>query len=214
MKKENEPLSSLSHFLGLALSIAGLVLLIVFAHVYAKAQHVVGVSIFGASLILLYLSSGIYHWIAVSSRHKNIWRKIDHAMIYVLIAGSYTPICLVVPQRAWAWSAFGVIWGLALLGVLLKIKWNTFPRILSTIIYLLMGWSLLIFYPILASVPKMGLLWLFLGGVFYSLGTIFYGLDKIVKRSRWWGMHEIFHLFVLAGSFAHWWFVFKYLLYV
>ena len=212
MQKENEPLSSLTHFAGFGLSIAGLVLLIVFASIYARASHVVGVIIFGASLILLYLSSGIYHFISITSPRKKIWQKIDHAMIYVLIAGTYTPLCLVVPQRGWGWSAFGVIWGLAIFGILLKIKWSTFPKILSPIIYLVMGWLLIVFYPILSSVPSIGLVWLFLGGVFYTLGTIFFALDKIIPRNRWWGMHEIFHLFVLLGSFAHWWFVFKYLL--
>ena len=134
MQKENEPLSSLTHFAGFGLSIAGLVLLIVFASIYARASHVVGVIIFGASLILLYLSSGIYHFISITSPRKKIWQKIDHAMIYVLIAGTYTPLCLVVPQRGWGWSAFGVIWGLAIFGILLKIKWSTFPKILSPII--------------------------------------------------------------------------------
>ncbi|MBT7553112.1 hemolysin III family protein [bacterium] len=213
-KKQNEPFSSWSHFIGAGLSIAGLVLLIVFASIYARAQHVVGVSIFGASLILLYLSSGAYHWIAVTSQRKVIWRKVDHAMIYVLIAGTYTPLCLVTPQRAWGWSAFGVIWGLAIVGVLLKVKLTTFPKALSPIIYLLMGWIILIFYPMLSHIPVMGLVWLFLGGASYSLGVIFYGLDKKLPRGRWWGMHEIFHLFVLFGSFAHWWFIFKYLIYI
>lgn len=202
------------HFIGFGLSVAGLVLLIIFAHIYAQASHVVGVIIFGSSLVLLYLSSGIYHLISITSPSKKIWQKIDHAMIYVLIAGTYTPICLVVPERRWGWTAFGVIWGLAVAGILLKIKWNNFPKILSTIIYLVMGWILLIFYPILSSVPWAGRVWLFVGGVFYSGGVIFFALDKVLPRSRWWGMHEIFHLFVLSGSFAHWWFVFKYLLYI
>lgn len=222
MAKQNEPVSATIHLIGLLLSIAALILLVVFAAIYSTAWHVVGFSIFGTSLILLYLASTLYHFFHVTSKAKEILKKIDHAMIHILIAGTYTPICLVAIRGAWGWSLFGVIWGLAIIGILLKILINIKPWVSATI-YLFMGWIIIIaFVPLKKSIPSEGLWWLFAGGIFYTIGVLFLGLDRIFPRTRWFGMHEtrwfgmheIFHIFVLAGSFSHFWLMLKYILYI
>lgn len=214
MAKQNEPGSATIHLIGLLLSIAALTLLVVFAAIYSTAWHVVGFSIFGTSLILLYLASTLYHFFHVTSKAKEIFKKIDHAMIHILIAGTYTPICLVAIRGAWGWSLFGIIWGLAITGILLKILINIKPWI-SAMIYLFMGWIIIIaFVPLGKSIPSEGLWWLFAGGIFYTIGVLLLGLDRIVPRTRWFGMHEIFHIFVLAGSFSHFWLMLKYILYI
>lgn len=208
----NEPTSSITHAVGLGLAIAGLVLLVVFGAIYGTVWHVVSFSIFGASMILAYAASTVYHLIPKTWRARKIFQKIDHAMIYVLIAGTYTPICLTVLRGGWGWSLFGVVWGIAIIGVILKatINMNT---TLSTIIYVLMGWiAVVAIYPLIKAMPLGGLFWLFLGGILYTIGVIFFALDLIVPRTRWWGMHEVFHLFVIAGTFSHFWMMFKYLL--
>lgn len=174
----NEPLSAITHLVAAALSIAALVLMIVFASLYGKASHVVGVSIFGISMITLYTISTIYHFFAKEHRAKKILQRLDHGMIYFLIAGTYTPLCLTLPARAWGWTLFGVIWALAITGFVLKIVGVTLAKWLLVGGYLLMGWLVLIaFTPLQAWLPHEGLYWLIAGGVFYSLGTIFYALD-------------------------------------
>lgn len=136
-------------------------------------------------------------------------------MIYVLIAGTYTPICLVPLRGGWGWSIFGVIWGLAILGIILKTTSKKIKGWFSALFYILIGWLILIaFLPLMESLPAHGLGWLVAGGISYTLGTIFFGLDHIVPRTRWFGMHEVFHLFVIGGSFSHFWVMFKYVLYI
>ncbi|MFH1917983.1 MAG: hemolysin III family protein [Nanoarchaeota archaeon] len=209
----NEPLSSLTHFIGFLLSIAGLVLLIVFASLSGTAWHIVAFSIFGTSLILLYLASTLYHFFPKESKAKRIFRKIDYSFIYILIAGTYTPVCLTVLRGGWGWSLFGIVWALAILGVILELINVEVKGWVSTIIYIFMGWIILIaLLPLINSISGKGFLILFMGGVSYTAGAIFFALDKIVPRTRWFGMHEIFHFFVLVGSFLHFWFILKYLL--
>ena len=198
-----DPVSGLTHFVGALLSVAALVLLVVFGSIYATAWHVVSFSIFGASLILLYAASSVYHLLPVSEGVRVVLRKIDHMMIFVLIAGTYTPICLVPLRGSWGWSLFGVIWGLAIAGVFMKIFWLHAPRWLYTAIYLGMGWIVAIaFYKILHTMDFMGVFWLVLGGVFYSVGAVIYGLKK-PNFSKHFGFHEIFHIFVMLGSLSH-----------
>ena len=213
--KENEPMSSLIHLIGLFLSIAGLVLLVVFAVLYGSVWHVVGFSIFGASLILVYFTSTLYHFISKTHKTKGILQKIDHLMIYILIAGTYTPIFLVVLQGWIGWSLFGVIWFLAISGIILKLKLKTVKPWFFPLYYIAMGWLILIAaFPLFRSLPLEGILWAVAGGVFYTLGAIFFSLDNIVPRTLWFGMHEIFHIFVIAGSFSHFWLMLKYVLYI
>lgn len=201
--KLNDPVSGLTHFIGALMSIAGLVLLVVFAAIKATAWHVVSFSIFGASLILLYSASTLYHWLPLKPRAREVLRTIDHMMIYVLIAGTYTPICLVAIRGGWGWSLFGSIWGLAILGIVLKAFWMDAPRWLYTSFYVFMGWlAAIAFYPLIQAVSWRGLFWLVTGGLLYSVGAVIYGLKK-PNISPHFGFHEIFHLFVMAGSISH-----------
>lgn len=214
VKWNNEPISSITHFLGFLLSIAALVILVIFAVLKATAWHIVAFSIFGSALILLYLASSLYHFMPKSSKAKNVFRNIDHSMIYVLIAGTYTPICLTVLRGGLGWSIFGIIWGLAILGIVLKATGILTNYWLSTPIYIIMGWIIIIaIFPLIEFLPLAGLWWLIAGGILYTFGTLFLGLEKILKKSRWLSMHDIFHLFVLAASFSHFWFMFRYIMF-
>lgn len=211
----NEPLSSLTAFIGFLLSIAGLTLLVVFAALYGRARHVIGFSIFGSGLILLYLVSTVYHFIPKTHRAKEIFRIIDHSMIYIFIASTYTPLVLVLPQRGWGWSLFGIIWGLACFGIILKVMIKNEKTWSVPLPYIAMGWLGIIALPILLkSLPLDGLWWLMLGGILYTLGVVFFTLGRIFPQKGWFGMHEAFHLFVIGGSCSHFWFMFKYVLYM
>ncbi len=210
--KLRDPISGLTHFLGVLLSIAALVLLVYFSAVQATAWHVVSFSIFGASLIMLYTASTLYHLLPLSEKGIKVLRKIDHMMIFVLIAGTYTPVCLVPLRGAWGWSLFGCAWGLAVAGIVMKIFWLSAPRWLYTLIYLGMGWMVAVaFLPLIQSMPEKGIACLVLGGLFYSLGAVIYAFKK-PNLHKWFGFHEIFHLFVIAGSICHFLMMFKYVL--
>jgi len=213
--KENEPLSSLTHLIGLFLAIAGLVLLVVFAVLYGSVWHVVGFSIFGSSLILVYFASTLFHFISRTNKAKKILQKIDHLMIYILIAGTYTPIALVVLKGWIGWTLFGVVWFLAIGGIILKLKLKSAKRWFFPLYYVMMGWiAVIVLIPLIRILPQEGIFWTTVGGVFYTLGAIFFSLDHIVLRTRWFGMHEMFHLLVIAGSFSHFWLMLKYVLYI
>ncbi|MBI4359050.1 MAG: hemolysin III family protein [Candidatus Nealsonbacteria bacterium] len=215
LSRNNEPLSSLTAFIGLLLSIAGLVLLVVFAVLYGRTRHVVGFSIFGSGLILLYLVSAVYHLIPKTHRAKEIFRVLDHSMIYLFIASTYTPILLVLPQRGWGWSLFGVIWGLAGIGIALKIMVRNEKTWLVPLPYVVMGWLGIIALPILLKSLSPGALWWLMGGgVLYSLGIVFFVLGRVRPQKGYFGMHEVFHLFVIGASFSHFWLMFRYVLYL
>lgn len=204
-------MSSLTHFLGVPLSIAGLVLMVVYAALHGRAANVVGAAIFGASLILLYAASALFHFFAQGTRAKRLLQRLDHACIFVLIAGTYTPITLALPQRGWGWALFGIVWGCAAVGATLKASGRALTGRVSPVLYVALGWTALLAWgPLSAWLPRMGLRWLLLGGACYSVGAVFYALDPYVRRTRWFGMHEVFHLFVLAGSFCHFWLVLHY----
>lgn len=205
----------MTHFIGFLFSIAGLALLVIFAALYGKTGHIVGFSIFGSGLMLLYLASAIYHFISKTHRAKEIFKTIDYSMIYILIASTYTPLVLVIPQRGWGWGLFGVIWGLAGIGVALKATMKKHISWLSSFLYIAMGWLSVIVLPVLLkSLPLEGIYWLGLGGILYTIGVVFFALERMFPRKGWFGMHEAFHLFVMGGSFSHFWFMFKYVLYV
>ena len=197
--------NSVTHGIGAALSVLGLVLLVVRAVGTGDPWRVVSFSIFGATLVLLYTTSSIYHAL-IPRRAKRVFRSLDHSAIYLLIAGSYTPYLLVALGGTWGWSLFGVVWGLAAVGVVFKALWAGRFRLVSTLLYLGMGWLCMIAVkPLLAVVPAAGLLWMLVGGLFYTGGTVFY----LWKRLRW--HHAVWHLFVMAGSFCHWVSVYVYL---
>lgn len=211
--KEKEPISGLLHLLGLGLSVAALIILIVVATKTGSSKKIISGIIFGLSLIFVYLASTIYHLFALEPKAKNILKRIDHSMIFILIAGTYTPVCLIALRGGWGWSFFGIAWGLALIGIIIKGIDLKISGWLSTIIYIMMGWMIVIaIWPLINSLSLTGLLWLAAGGIIYTLGTIFYGLDRVIAKKRPFWMHEIWHLFVMAGSFTHFWMILKYVL--
>jgi hemolysin III len=211
----NEYVSAATHGIGLGLSIAGLVLLLYWAARYGTAWHIVAFALFGASLIGAYAASVFYHLIADGRRAKEVWRRFDHAMIYFLIAGTYMPIVLVPLRGGWGWSLFGVIWGLAFVGMVWKLADWRLPRWLSSVLYLCLGWLILIaIVPLLHVISLTAFWWLFAGGLAYTIGVIFFGLETVVAPRRYFGMHEIFHLFVMLGSFCHWWLMAKFILFL
>lgn len=217
MAKLRDPLSGLTHCIAAGLSVAGLVVLIVFAAIWGNAYHVVSFTIFGIALVLLYLFSTLYHWLNISEKGISIFRKFDHIMIYIFIAASYTPVCLTALRGPWGWTIFGLIWGFAVLGTLLSSIWIKAPRALTTTIYIMMGWTVLIaLIPLITAFKEAGLLysiwWLVAGGILYTIGGIIYGLKFPKKNFGPWGFHEIFHVFIMLGSACHYWFILHYLL--
>lgn len=192
-----EIFNSITHGIGTLLSVAALVTLIVFAVMKGSVWHVVSFTIFGSTLVLLYLSSTLYHSFT-SEKLKNLFARFDHAAIFLLIAGTYTPFLLTSLRSTLGWVMFGIIWGLAIAGVVIRSIYLTRFRKLMVALYLGMGWLMIIAVgPMMENLPKMSLLFLLLGGIFYSVGVIFY-----VWRTLKYG-HGIWHLFVLAGSIMH-----------
>jgi len=192
-----ERFNSISHLVGAVLALAALVVLVVYASLQGDPWKIVSFSIYGASLFLLYTLSTLYH--SLRGRAKQIFRKLDHVAIYLLIAGSYTPFTLVTLRGVWGWSLFGIIWGLAAIGIVVDSLHKEGSRAIQMVIYLLMGWLILIaMYPLIQALPGSALVLLVLGGVFYTSGIIFYALDESMKHA-----HGIWHLFVLAGSISH-----------
>ena len=188
---------AITHGVGLLLSVAGLVVLIVLASLRGDAWHVVSVSIYGATLVLLYSASTFYHALP-APRAKRVFRTLDHAAIYVLIAGTYTPFMLVNLRGGWGWALFGVVWGLAVLGIVLEAVAKQRVRVLSVILYLGLGWLIAIAVkPLMQSVEPGGLVLLVAGGLAYSVGVVFYGWKRLPYH------HAVWHLFVMAGSLFH-----------
>ncbi|HWP96745.1 MAG TPA: hemolysin III family protein [Syntrophomonadaceae bacterium] len=204
-----EAVNAFTHLLGALLSAVGLYLLIKHIPAGSSVRYYVSLYIFGISLILLYCTSGFYHLLNASKRALAFLRRMDHMMIYVLIAGTYTPVCLLVLNGAWRWAMLISVWSLALLGIIFKLAWFKAPRWLSTASYVLMGWTAAIaFYPLSKALSVAGMICLVLGGVFYSTGAVIYATKRPRINLRWLGFHEIFHLFVLAGSLTHFWMVY------
>ncbi len=198
--------NTLTHGLGLILSLVGAPGLIVTAARYGDAWHIVSCSVYGAALILLYAASTIYHGVQ-SPRWKEILRVVDHACIYLLIAGTYTPFTLVLMRGGWGWTLFGLVWGFAIIGICFKLLWTGRFEVISTVTYVLMGWlALIAVYPIVTVFPPGCILWILAGGSSYTIGVIFYALDEKPY------MHAIWHLFVLGGSACHYVAVMEYVL--
>ena len=192
-----ERINALTHGIGTALAVTGLVLLIVFAVMYGDIWHVVSFSIYGSTLVLMYLVSTLYHTLR-NRKAKDILKVLDHSAIYLLIAGTYTPFTLITLHGRLGWTLFGVVWGLAAAGIVFKIFFVKRFRILSTILYLLMGWLVIsVVKPLVAGIPGPGLAWLVAGGLMYSSGTVFY-----IRKKKAFN-HAIWHVFVMAGSVCH-----------
>ncbi len=193
-----EKFNALTHLAGAVAALAGATLLVVLAALGGDAWKVVSVSIYGATLVLLYTFSTLYHSLR-GGRAKRVLQKLDHESIYLLIAGSYTPFCLVTLRGPWGWSLLGVVWGLAVLGGVQELRPRREARILSMAIYIVMGWAALVaLVPLLAALGPAGFAWVAAGGVFYTVGIVFYALDARLKHA-----HGVWHLFVITGSACH-----------
>jgi hemolysin III len=211
--KFREPISGLTHLIGAALSLIGLIVLIFSSAHNRGVLHLVVFTIFGISLILLYSASTIYHLVTISEKAIRVLRRLDHAMIYVLIAGTYTPVCILALKGRLGWGLLISIWSLAALGIILKMFWFEAPRWLYTSFYVFMGWiSVFVVAPLTRVVPFRGIGWLFAGGVLYTIGAAIYGTKWPKINSKLFGFHEIFHLFVMAGSFCHYWLMLRYIM--
>ncbi|MFT4536223.1 MAG: hemolysin III [Saprospiraceae bacterium] len=201
-----ESLNIVSHAIGFLLSTIALILLIIRAAATGSVWNTVSVIIFGLSLMLLYAASTLYH----SAKRKEVRNRLkifDHAAIYVLIAGTYTPFTLITLNGTFGWIVFGVSWGMALIGIILKLFFTGKYGAISTLMYVLMGWMIVFaIQPLLNSLPLEGVQWLFAGGVSYTIGAVIYSIKKIKFN------HAIFHLFVLFGSFCHFYSVYFYVL--
>lgn len=203
---KEELANAVTHGLGAALAVAALVLMIVFASLRGSARHIVGVTIFGSTMVLLYVMSTLYHSFQ-SRRVKLVFRVLDHASIFLLIAGTYTPFCLATLKGAWGWTLFGLIWGLAAVGITLKsillsmaghLAGKRLWEAVSLAIYLLMGWLIVIaIVPLYRALPLGGLYWLFGGGLCYTLGAIFYAWQRLPYHHAFW------HMAVVAGTGCH-----------
>lgn len=194
---QGERFNSISHLVGAVFALAAATLLIVNVARNGDAFQIVSVSVYGTSLFLLFLVSTLYH--SLRGRAKAIFQRLDHAFIYIFIAASYLPFCLVTLRGPWGWTLFGLIWGLAIVGVI----WDCLPhrgaRIFPVILYLAMGWLVLIaLYPLMRALPQAALFGLAAGGLFYTIGVVFFALEGRLRFA-----HEIWHVFVLAGSATH-----------
>lgn len=209
-----EPINGISHFIGILLSITGLVFLLHFSQ--GEPWRLTAFAIYGSSLILLYTASTLLHSIHANPYWYRVLRTFDHAAIFVLIAGSYTPIALITlrPEApSWGWSILSIVWGIAILGVVFKFFWLHAPRWLSTSLYLGMGWiAMSAIVPLVQNLERGGLILLGLGGVFYSLGAVIYASKRPNFYPNVFGFHELWHLFVLAGSISHYLMMFFYIL--
>jgi hemolysin III len=192
-----EVANALTHSVGAVLSVAALCVMVVYAVTHRDAPHVVGASVFGGTMVLLYGASTLYH----SFQHptaKQIFRILDHSCIYLLIAGTYTPFTLLVMPVAWGWSLFGVVWGLAVAGIIFKIFCIERLELLCVGVYLGMGWlGIIAAKPLLEVLPLAGILWTAGGGLMYTFGVIFYAWERLPFN------HAVWHLFVMAGTFCH-----------
>ncbi len=192
-----ERFNAWTHLVGAVLASIGALCLLVQALWEGEPLKIGSIAVYGASLVLLYVVSTVYH--SVRGRAKAIMRKLDHLSIYLLIAGSYTPFCVVSLQGPWGWSLLGLVWGMALVGILQELKPRSEARRLSLVIYALMGWSaVLALEPLASALGPGGLGWLLAGGIFYTVGIVFFVLDRRLRHG-----HGIWHLFVIAGSTLH-----------
>ena len=209
-----EPGSALTHFIAMLLALCAAVPLLVRAAIHPGAKSLAAMTIFMISMVLLYAASTIYHSVNCSGRILRIFRKMDHMMIFVLIAGTYTPVCLLTLPKPSGLMLLAAVWGIALVGIFIKGFWITCPKWFSSVLYIAMGWSCLsVLGQLFSLLPLHAFLWLLAGGLIYTVGGIIYALKLPLFDARhpMFGLHEIFHLFVMAGSLCHFVFMFCYL---
>lgn len=213
--KIKDPISGISHLIGALLSLFGTIFLLYFAYKQNDVSKIVSFFIFGFSMLFLYTSSAIYHLFGHSPEEVDVFRKIDHAMIYILIAGTYTPFCLIALKGVWGIATLITIWILGIAGistVFFKSFWTKVPRWFATFLYILMGWlSMIIVYPLFKATNIQTVAWLLIGGLFYTVGAVIYAKKK-PNISKGFGFHELFHILVLLGTTSHFWGIYKYLL--
>lgn len=209
-----EPINGFTHLGGAILSFAGLLALVIKTTLTSPTiVDITAVIIFGISLVLLYSASATYHLVVASDKVISFLRKVDHSMIFILIAGSYTPFCLIALNGIEGWITFGIVSGIAICGVVFKMVWFNCPRWLSTSVYIGMGWiSVFIVIPLYKSIALGGILLLLAGGISYTIGAIIYGLKPKALKFKNLGFHEIFHIFILIGSLCHYIAVFEYVI--
>jgi hemolysin III len=211
-KRLREPVNGLTHLVGGLLASVGLVVLLATAASAGRMDQLVAFGVFGFSLIALYTASALYHLLPLSPASVARLRRADHITIFLLIAGTYTPFCLLALDGGWRVGLLSLIWGLALCGVLLKLLWMDAPRWLSVTLYLGMGWVAVIAAPALfRAVPTGGMVWVLGGGLVYSAGALIYGLKRPNPVPGVFGFHELWHVFVVAGSACHYWAVLWYI---
>ena len=201
-----EPGSAITHFIGMMMAVFATVPMLVKASTTSGIRSFTAMTIFMASMILLYGASATYHSVNLTGKYLNIFRKLDHMMIFVLIAGSYTPVCLMVLGEEQGYTLLALVWGIALAGMLIKACWITCPKWFSSVIYIAMGWvCVLVFGQLLSNLPAGAFLWLLSGGILYTVGGVIYALKLPLFNSRHksFGSHEVFHLFVMGGSICH-----------
>lgn len=209
-----EPGSALTHFIAMLLALCATVPLLVRAAVHSGVKSLTAMTVFMISMVLLYAASTIYHSVNCSGRILRIFRKMDHMMIFILIAGTYTPVCLLTLPKPSGLMLLAAVWGIALVGIFIKGFWITCPKWFSSVLYIAMGWSCLsVLGQLFSLLPLHAFLWLLAGGLIYTAGGIIYALRLPLFDARhpMFGLHEIFHLFVMAGSLCHFVFMFCYL---
>lgn len=207
-----EPGSAITHFIGMMMAIVAAAPLLVKAALDADMTALVAMTVFIGSMVALYGASAVYHSVTVKENILKVFRKLDHMMIFVLIAGSYTPVCLVVLGGRMGYTLLAVVWGIAVVGMVVKACWITCPKWFSSLVYIAMGWvCLAVFGTLWNMLPHSAFLWLLAGGIVYTAGGVIYALKLPIfnARHKYFGSHEIFHLFVMGGSICH--FVFMYL---
>ncbi len=205
-----EPFNAISHLIGAIIAIAWTFLLL-FKEPDQSPGHLLAFGVYGLTVFLMFFSSAVYHSINVSFEKEEFFRLLDHIMIYLVIAGSYTPMCIIVLEGDWQIGMLIGIWAFALIGTLKKIFWLNAPRRFSTGLYLLMGWLAVLIFPIIwRELPHWFSYWIVIGGLFYSVGAVIYIIEKPNFSDRF-GFHELWHLFVMAGAFSHFWANYKYL---
>ena len=207
-----EPGSAITHFIAMMMAVFAAVPLLVKAGIQSGWANFLAMAIFMGSMILLYGASATYHSVDLTGRSLRIFRKLDHMMIFVLIAGSYTPVCLIVLGGKLGYTLLALVWGIAAVGMLVKACWITCPKWFSSVIYIAMGWvCVLVFGPLLKTLSAPAFLWLLAGGIIYTVGGVIYALKLPIfnAKHKYFGSHEVFHLFVMGGSICH--FIFMYL---
>ena len=206
----DEVVNTITHTAGAIFALLGMVFLIVQSAVYSDVWHVVGFSIYGASLFLLFMASAFHHGINGSDRLNNFFRLFDYLSIFVLIAGTYTPICLILSRDTWGWSTFGVVWLLAAAGITIKSVFPSVPKWFTNTLYICMGWigAALIFH-VLPIIGYSGVLQILIGGLLYSVGAVIFYIEKPNPVPEKFGFHEIWHVFVLGGAVTHYFFMYR-----